>query len=232
MRECFGGLSATTKGDPHPQSNFLKVIIVDDHAMLRRGLCQTFNDLGWEVVAEAGRAQDAVGAFKNLEWDLGILDVNLPDKNGLDLLHDLRREGVAGPILVHSLLPDSAVAARVFKIGGNGFINKGCNPDELILAAKRVAEGGRYVSPRFAEDLAESLSTGQPMHPHDALSDREYQVMCQIAYGKSPGQIAEMLGCNINTISTYRARLLAKLKLKNSMEVMRYAIAHRLVTFN
>lgn len=207
----------------------MNVLIVDDHLMIRQGLGGVVADLGWTVVDEAGRVSEAIVKFKTRPWSLGIIDIQLPDGSGLDLLQALRKDGVKGPILVHSMLPDASVASRVFKLGGNGFVNKGCAHEELTQAIRRVASGGRYVSPGFAEEMAGSLCTGQPVQPHDTLSDREYQVLCQIGYGKTPSQIAEALGCNINTISTYRSRVLAKLKLRSSMELMRYTIAHGLI---
>lgn len=206
-----------------------RIVIIDDHPMLRKGLAQLFEARDWRVVAEAGTALEAEAKLKTVGWDLAILDIHLPDQNGLDFLAKLREEGVSGAVLVHSMLPDESVGSRVFKSGGNGFVNKGCSPEELITAVERVLAGGKYVSPKIADMLAGSLVTGGPAQPHEALSDREYQVMCQIAYGKTPRQIAETLGCNVNTISTYRARILSKLKLKTSMDIMKYAIAHRLV---
>ncbi|GBG14866.1 LuxR family transcriptional regulator [Novimethylophilus kurashikiensis] len=205
------------------------IIIIDDHPMLRNGIGQLFQAQGWSVVAEAGTAAEGEKLLYTKTWDLAVLDIHLPDRNGLEMLTDIRGMGISGPVLVHSMLPDSTVGPRVFKAGGNGLVNKGCSPDELVSAAKRVMAGGRYVSAEFADVLAGTLVSNAPAHPHESLSDREYQVMCHIANGKTPKQIAENIGCNVNTISTYRSRILQKLKLKTSMDIMRYALTNRLV---
>lgn len=206
-----------------------KVILVDDHPMLRVGIADLLKKNGWSVVAEVGRADQAKAAMLLHRWDLTILDVQLPDRDGIELLQELRSEGVTGRVLVHSMMEEATVGTRVFKAGANGYLNKGCTADELLEAATRVVTGGTYASPALVTELIGSLASNQPAHLYEALSNREYQVMCQIAYGKTPTKIAEDLDCSPNTISTYRARILHKLHLKNSMEIMRYAITHRLI---
>lgn len=206
-----------------------KVIVVDDHPVLRRGIAGLLNSNGWLVVAEVGRAADVKPAMLTHVWDVTILDVQLPDGDGIDLLRELRQQGIKGPVLVHSMVDETVIGTRVFKAGGNGFINKSCSPEELLEATERVAAGGTYASPALVTELVGSLASNQPAQLHEALSDREYQVMCLIAYGKTPATIAEELKCSPNTISTYRARILQKLRLKNSAEIMRYAVTYRLI---
>lgn len=198
--------------------------------MVRKGVTMLLHELGWSIAAEACSLQQANAAIRTSYWTMMVLDLNLPDGDGLDLIQELRSAGYKQPILVHSLMPDAAVAARVFKAGGNGFISKTCEPDEFLAACRKVDAGGRYVSPEYAEELALSLSIGaSTTNLHERLSEREFQVMCLIAVGKTPTEVAEELGCNVNTISTFRSRILKKLDLKSSMEIMRYALSRKLV---
>lgn len=208
----------------------LEVLIVDDHSMVRKGVGMLIQEMGGEVAAEAASLEQARPLMRTSYWTLMVLDINLPDGDGLDFVQEIRADGYKQPILVHSLLPDSAVATRVFKAGANGFISKTCDPDDFIAACRRVEAGGRYVSPGYAEELASSLITGEPLARHDKLSEREFQVMLLIAQGKTPTQIAETLGCGVTSISTFRHRILKKLNLKTSLDIMRYALNHRLLT--
>lgn len=186
-------------------------------------------ELGWSIAAEAASIQQANLAVRTTVWSMMVLDLNLPDGDGLELIQELRSAGYKQPILVHSLMPDAAVAARVFKVGGNGFISKTCEPEEFLSACRKVSAGGRYVSPEYAEELAMSLAGGPSTNPHEKLSEREYKVMCLIAAGKTPMEVSEAMGCNVNTISTYRSRILKKLEVKTSMDIMRYALSRKLV---
>lgn len=204
------------------------VVLVDDHPALRRGMGELLREMGWDVVGQYGSLAEARREMLMLDWSMAVLDLNLPDGSGFDLLSWLRENGLNQPVLVHSVLPDAAAAARVFKLGGNGFLNKGASAEEFQTAARKLADGGRFVSPSFAEELAATLAGGQL--PHESLSTREYEVMLLIAQGKTPGQVASALSINVNTISTYRARILKKLSLGTSMDIMRYALSRRLVT--
>ena len=207
-----------------------EVVVVDDHSMVRKGVTMLLQELGWAVSAEASSLQQANAAVRTTYWSMMVLDLNLPDVDGLDLIQELRSAGYKQPILVHSLMPDAAVAARVFKVGGNGFISKTCEPDDFLAACRKVDAGGRYVSPEYAEELAMTLAIGaSTTNPHEKLSEREYQVMCLIAAGKTPSEVAKAIGCNVNTISTFRSRILKKLDLKTSMDIMRYALSRKLV---
>lgn len=206
------------------------VLIVDDHSTIRRGLTSLVEECGWSVTIEANSLAQARAHWRTGIWSLAVLDLNLPDGDGLELVQEIRSTGCAKPLLVHSLLPDSAVASRVIKAGANGFVNKGASPDDVITALRKVASGGHYVSPEYAEQMALTIAGGMAPVPHERLSEREYRVMCLLAAGKTPTQIAETIGCNVNTISTYRARILKKLELKTSMDIVRYALSRRLVT--
>lgn len=208
----------------------IDALIVDDHSMVRKGVGLLIQEMGGEVAAEAASLEQARTVARTSYWNMMVLDLNLPDGDGLDFVSEIRSDGYKQPILVHSLMPDTAVAARVFKAGANGFISKTCDPEEFIVACKRVVYGGRYVSPGYAEELASSLITGEPLARHDKLSEREFQVMLLIAQGKTPTQVAETLGCGVTSISTFRHRILKKLELKTSLDIMRYALNHRLIT--
>lgn len=205
-----------------------QVFIVDDHSSVRFGVATLLEKHGHSVTAQAGTLREARLAAIANPWSLAIVDLQLPDGDGLELVQELRAKGMTQPILVHSMVPDSAAASRVFKAGAEGFINKGSESDDLIAAVKRLAAGGRYVSPAYAEELAVGLSGGSA-NPHENLSDREYDVFKLLAQGKTPTQVAAILDVNVNTISTYRSRILKKLGLKTSMEIVKYALTKRLV---
>lgn len=206
------------------------LVLIDDHPILRAGLRAVFDDAGWTVSGEASSCADGVTTLTTGAWDVAICDIQLPDASGLDLLRQIRESGDRRPIVIHSVLPDGAMAVRAFKMGANGYVNKGSGADQLLTAVERAAQGGRYVSQELAEKMALDLATGTNSCLHDSLSEREYQVLCQLAYCKTPPEIAKAIGCNVNTISTYRARLLGKLGLKNTLELVRYAHEHKLVS--
>ncbi len=210
----------------------LEAFVVDDHSMVRKGVAMLINELGGTVVAEAASLAQARGLARTTSWTMMVLDLNLPDGDGLDLLQDLRRMGRHEPVLVHSLMPDSAVTSRVLKAGAAGFISKTCEPEEFLTACRSVMAGSRFVTPAYAALVATSIALGESPSLHERLSEREYQVMCLIAAGKTPTEIAGAIGCHVNTISTFRARVLKKLELKNSMDIMKYAISHKLVALN
>lgn len=208
----------------------MRVLIVDDHSMVRAGIAKMLERISWEVVGEAATLESAMGLSRTASWDVMVLDLHLPDGDGLDLLKMLREQyRMAQPILVHSLLPDSAAAARVFKAGGSGFISKTCEPEDFLQACQTVVTGRRYVSPEYADSLVSSMSSGSAQVLHETLSEREFQALELFAEGKTPTQLAEEMKCSVNTISTYRARILRKLKLKNSADIVRYAMQHKLV---
>ena len=207
----------------------LPAIIVDGHTLLREGLRQVFLSLGCARVLEASDASEARRLLLATEWSIAVLDLHLGPASGLALLRELRASGRSGPVLVYSGLPDAIAAHRVFKEGGNGYVSKCSSAAVLIQAIRRVAAGGCYVSPEYAEELAKSVATGRPPRSHDRLSNREYQVMAMMANGDTPAQIAASLGCSQNTISTYRARIQVKLGLASSLAITRYALINQIL---
>lgn len=208
----------------------IQIAIVDDHPMVRRGLTHLFCDEGWSVTLEAGTADEALRLLPITDWDVCVLDQVLPDKDGIDVLRELRQRGIDKAVLMHSTLPADSIASRVYKLKGNGFINKSCDPDELLRAIRQLFRRQNYVSPEFASKLLENLKGAPLENKHETLSDREYQVLCALAYGKSLTEISKQMDLTPNTVSTYRSRILAKLDLANNIEIARYAMEHRLIT--
>lgn len=217
-------MSRLVRHQPH------SVLIADDHAVVRRGLRQVIAEVCEGVlVEEVGSGQAVIDAVRRQEWMVVILDINLPDKNGLDVLKDVRVFRPALPVLILSLHAEAQYAARAYKAGASGYLTKDSASNELACAIRKVAAGGRYVSPSFAENLAGHLTGDVTVLPHQTLSDREYQVFCLLAKGKTVSAIAEQQSLSVNTISTYRARILRKLQLQTNADLMRYAFDHRLV---
>lgn len=207
-----------------------RILVADDHAVVRRGLMQLIaEECGGLVVEEAGTGHGVLDAVRRQDWSAVVLDLNLPDKHGLEVLKDLKLLRPALPVLILSHHAEEEYAARAFKAGAAGYMTKECAVEELAAALRKVLAGGRYVSPAFAERLAGQLGGGAGAAPHESLSDREYLVFSQIAQGKTVSQIASDLALSVKTVSTYRARLLEKLHLANNAEVMRYAYDRQLV---
>jgi DNA-binding NarL/FixJ family response regulator len=208
----------------------LKILIVDDHAVVRQGIKHILAE-DW-VGAEFGEAQNVaelLPLFRKGTWDVVLLDINMPGRSGLDVLRDLRQEKPHIPILVLSGHPEDQYAVRVLKAGASGYLPKEMAPDELIKAIRKVLEGGKYVSAALAEQLAFGLGGDTQKAPHELLSDREYQVLCLLASGKTSTQIADELILSVKTISTFRTRVLAKMNMKTNAELTHYAIQNNLV---
>ena len=209
----------------------MKILLVDDHALVRRGVVHVLSeDLPDLTIVEKGTAQDAIDAVQSGHWDLIILDVNLPDKSGLDALKDIKRICPNLPVLILSLYPEAHYARRALKAGASGYLTKDTAPEEVTNAVKRILKGGRYVSAALAEQLAADLGTAahDASEPHEVLSDRELEVLRLIGSGNTPTQIAEQLALSIKTVSTYRVRILEKLNLRTTAELIRFAVDHQL----
>jgi two-component system invasion response regulator UvrY len=208
----------------------IRVLIVDDHAIVRRGLRALLSDeFQGAAFGEASDARQALEQLRKKEWDLALLDVTMPGKSGLDLLKELRAECPKLPVLVLSGHPEDQFAVRVLKAGAGGYMTKESAPEELAKAIRKILAGGLYVSPALGEKLALGVKKDPMRTPHETLSDREYEVMSRIASGKTVTEIADELSLSAKTISTYRARVLVKLRLKNSAEIVQYAIRNGLV---
>lgn len=208
----------------------INIMLVDDHAVVRRGLKQIIEDNpGFVVADEASSGYELLDKVKINRYDVVLLDISMPGKDGLDTLKELKQIVPELPVLVFTMFPEEQYAVRLLKAGASGYLNKECEPAELIKAIERVTKGRKYVSPFLAELLANNLDSGGEQPMHEVLSDREFQVMCMIASGKTPTQIAAELALSINTISTYRIRILEKMKMKSNAEITHYAIKNRLV---
>lgn len=181
------------------------------------------------VGGEALNGQQALEKAWTEPYDVVILDITMPGRNGLDVLRDLKRERPRLPVLVLSMHSEDQFAIRTLKAGASGYMTKESAPDELVKAIRKVHAGGRYVSPALAERMAFALEGPSDSLPHERLSDREYQVLCMIASGKSVTQIADEISLSVKTISTYRSRILAKMGMKTNAELTRYAIRNQLV---
>ena len=208
----------------------IKVVVVDDHAVVREGLKRIIaeND-GMMVSGEAADGFEAMQVIKKEHCDVVLLDITMPNKSGLDVLKELHAESPRLPVLVLSMHPEDQYALRVLRAGAAGYVTKESAPAKLVQAIRIVVRGGRYVSPTLAEKLVYDLGTQTDKAPHEILSDREYQVLCMIGSGRTVTQIAEELALSVKTISTYRVRILEKLKMNNNAEMTRYAIKEGLV---
>ena len=208
----------------------MRILIVDDHAIVRRGLRELLsNEFHGAAFGEASDAQQALEQLRKKEWDVALLDIALPGKSGLDLLKELKSEWPKLPVLILSAHPEDQFAVRALKAGAGGYMTKESAPEELAKALRKIMAGGRYVSPALAEMLALGVTKDLTRTPHETLSDREYEVMSRIASGKTVTEIAEELSLSPKTISTYRARVLEKLGLKNSAAIVQYVIRNGLV---
>ncbi|MDB5226716.1 MAG: response regulator transcription factor [Bacteroidota bacterium] len=208
----------------------MKILIADDHAVVRKGLAGVLNEALLEAeIYEAIDGIDAIEKIRNDFWDLILLDISMPGRNGIETLKQLRAEGIKTPILILSMHPENQYAIRVLKAGASGFLNKDSATEELITAVHKVLSGRKYVSASIAEKLAECMDDSGGKASHELLSDREMQVLQLIASGKTISDIASEISLSVNTISTYRTRILEKLALHNSAELTRYAMDNGLV---
>jgi DNA-binding NarL/FixJ family response regulator len=203
----------------------LKIVIADDFPLFRRGVKELLADgLGAVTVGECGNAHELLQLVRQKKWDVVILDIAMPGTTGTDALVQLKRERPSLPVIMLSMHPEDQYAVRMFKAGANAYLTKASAPEELVTAIKKVLTGGNYVSPSLGEKLVHLFHQGDEQAPHERLSDREYEVMRLLASGKTVSQIAESMHLGTTTISTYRARILEKLHLKNNAELMRYAV--------
>jgi DNA-binding NarL/FixJ family response regulator len=208
----------------------LRVLIADDHPVVRQGLRELLNrKFPRAQTTEAKDSREAVDLLMKYEWELMLLDINMPGRSGLDVLEEARRLRPQTPVLVLSVYPEEEFAVRAFKLGAAGYLNKRCVPDELVAAVRKILGGGKYVTALLAERLAAMLGGEILQAPHEVLSARELQVLRLIALDRSLKEIAAELSLTEKTISTYRARIAEKTGLGSKVEITRYALQHRLV---
>jgi DNA-binding NarL/FixJ family response regulator len=208
----------------------IHVLIADDHAIVRQGLRQILSETDDLIVA--GEAEDGVDALRlarSQEWSVFLLDVSMPNRNGIDTLKQLKKEFPKLPVLILSMHPEEQYAIRALKAGAAGYLTKQSAPEMLVTAIRQVAQGKKYVSPSVAMQLADAIAHDSEKLPHEALSDREYQVLVMIAAGRTLTQIAEDLNLSVKTVSEYRKRLLEKMQLETNAELIHYGMRHGLV---
>jgi two-component system, NarL family, invasion response regulator UvrY len=208
----------------------IRVILCDDHALIRRGIRDTLSDAAdIEVVGEAGDYSELRGLLRSHTCDVLVLDINMPGRSGLDVLAVLKDEGATMKVLICSMYPEDQYAIRALRAGAYGYVNKGGDPQQLVLAVRTVSQGRKFVTPDIAQMLVESLTAPEVAHAHEKLSDRELQTLVMIASGKRLSDIANELTLSPKTVSVYRARVLEKLGLTNNSEMTVYAIRNGLV---
>jgi DNA-binding NarL/FixJ family response regulator len=208
----------------------LKILIADDHAVVREGVKHILSEMPDMVIAdEAGRGQEVLEKVGKSEYDLILLDIAMPGRDGLEILKDLKLHKPKLPVLILSMFPEEQYALRALKSGASGYLTKDSIPDELIKAIQKIVRGGKYISSSFSEKMLLSFDSDAEKPLHETLSDREYQVMRMIASGKTLKEIADELALSVKTVSTYRSRILDKTGMKNNVELTHYALKQRLI---
>ena len=208
----------------------IRVFIADDHAIVREGLKQILAEQRDIIVAgEADNGLDAIKLFRKAKCHVMLLDISMPDRSGIEVLKQVKKEHPEMAVLMLSMHREDQYAIRSLKAGAAGYLTKQSAPQELVVAIRQVAAGQKYVSAALAQELASQLGDDHETAPHESLSDREYQTLTMIASGKTVSAIAQELSLSVKTISEYRARLLVKMKLKNSAELTHYAIKNQLI---
>jgi two-component system invasion response regulator UvrY len=208
----------------------IRILIADDHPIVRAGLKQVIADaLDMTVAAEAADGHEVLAKVREAEFNVVLLDLSIPGLSGLDVLKQLKSEKPGLRVLVLSVHPEEQYAVRVLRAGASGYVTKASAPEQLIAAIRKVHQGRKYVSASLAERLAQQLDPESATLPHESLSDREYQVLCLLASGKTVTEIGAELALSVKTVSTYRSRILEKMAMKSNAELTHYAIQNRLV---
>ncbi|NQT79584.1 MAG: response regulator transcription factor [Candidatus Aminicenantes bacterium] len=207
-----------------------KILIADDHAVVRKGLKQILAETSDIVAAgEAKNGQEVLEKVRKSDYDIVMLDISMPGRSGIEILKQLKDEKPEVLVLVLSMHPEEQYAVRALKAGASGYLTKDSAPEELIKAIRKISQGGKYITASLAEKLAFDLEIDSEKPLHETLSDREYEVMCKIASGKTIKEIAEELFLSVKTISTYRSRILEKMGMKNNTQLVHYALKNRLL---
>lgn len=208
----------------------IKVLVVDDHAIIRKGLKQILDDTeDMRVTGEADCGMQAIHMSRDNSYDMVLLDISLPDKHGVEVLKQLKQNHPQLSVLILSMHAEDQYAVRAMKSGAAGYLNKQSVPAQLVEAIRQVAKGKKYISNELAQQLAEGLTEGFHELLHQTLSNREYQTLCLLASGKKLSEMAEIMSLSTKTVSVYRARLLDKMKLKTNAEAIQYAISNHLL---
>ncbi|MBI5471725.1 MAG: response regulator transcription factor [Ignavibacteriae bacterium] len=208
----------------------IRILIADDHAIVRQGLKQVIADQNdMQLAGEASNGNEVLAFLEKHKVDVVVLDVTMPGRNGIEVLKDIHQRYPTLPVLVLSMHPEDQYALRALRAGASGYITKESAPTELVSAIRKVMRGRKYISESVADSMLGEISSERTKEPHELLSDREFEVLRMIASGKSLTEIAAELSLSIKTISTYRGRILDKMRLKNNAELTHYAISNKLI---
>jgi DNA-binding NarL/FixJ family response regulator len=208
----------------------IRVLVADDHPLIRSGLKQILSrEADMAILGEAEDSEQVLERIEEHAWDVVLLDITMPGRGGLDVLREIRRRQPGLPVLVLSMHAEEQFAVRAIKAGASGYLSKTDPPAEIAQAIRKVASGKKYVSAGLAQTLANALDSATDRPLHEALSDREFQVMCKMASGQTVSQIAAEISLSVKTVSTYRSRVLEKMNMRTNAELTRYAIQNGLV---
>jgi DNA-binding NarL/FixJ family response regulator len=207
----------------------IRIAIVDDHALVRAGLRQFFADqIDFSVVAEAGTGRDALDIVRRGGVDVILLDISMPDQSGVDALAAIKARAPDLPVLILSGFPEAHYATTLLRQGASGYLNKDCDPEEIVKAIRTVCRGRKYITAGVAEQLADALGGGnQPLH--EQLSERELQVFLRLAKGETIGHMAQSMSLSVKTVSTYRTRVMEKMQLASNSDLTYYALKNGLI---
>jgi len=208
----------------------IRIAIVDDHAMVRAGLRQFFSDqIDFSVVAEASNGREALDIVRKGDVDVMLMDLSMPDSGGVDALVAIRARAPDLPVLILSGFPEEHYATTLLRQGASGYLNKDCDPEEVVRAIRTVARGRKYITAGVAERLADTLTGDGDKLPHEQLSERELQVFLRLAKGETIGQLAVGLSLSVKTVSTYRTRIMEKMQLSSNSDLTYYALKNGLI---
>jgi two-component system, NarL family, invasion response regulator UvrY len=211
-------------------NNEIKILIADDHAIVREGLKQIVaEEKDMIVTGEAENVSRLMNLLQEKEFDIIVLDINMPGRSGLEALKDIRQNYPNLPVLILSMFSEDQYGLRAIKAGASGYLKKVSAPTELVSAIRKIVIGGKYINPSLAEKLADNYTGTKKEQLHEKLSDREYQIMCNIAVGKTAEEIAQDLSISINTVYTYRTRIFEKMSMRSNVELTKYVLQNKLV---
>lgn len=217
-------------GASSKDSNMIKIGIVDDHAIVRSGLKQFFSDqVDLRVVGEAASGREAIDLVRNVELDILVMDLSMPGQSGIDALAMIRAKAPDVGILILSGYPEEHYAVNLIRQGASGYLNKECDPSDIVDAIRVISLGKRYITPAVAELLAQQLNRPNDVAAHEQLSEREFQVFLKLAKGETAGDIAKALSLSVKTVSTYRTRVMEKMSLSSNSDLTYYALKNKLI---
>ncbi len=215
---------------PPESTSALRVVIADDHAIVRRGLAQIIEETpGLELAGEADNGHALLDLVREARPDVVVMDINMPGKSGWDVMLQLKSEKSRVPVVVLSISPEEDYALKFLKAGASGYLTKASAPEQLVEAIRKVARGGKFITPALAEQLAVQLDEDIEQPPHQKLSPREFQILCLLASGKTVSEIARELSLSVPTVSTHRARILDKMHMKSNAQLTQYVYKNKLL---